>query len=183
MIGKPKEAHLSIKCGDDEWYCSSYSPNFIVDREGGGPTVIYKAYQHWREHQHDDIPIDREFIPHRFLDRDEQRQLLHVETKRANPQNYLIVSRRAAEQTTVHCTLQSLLNPLHRRILQFDLLECKETRKPLYQGINQIFDGTEVSYRRILLPVRDIAGPVTKVYSVYHLIGSYSTTPFDLESI
>lgn len=183
MIGKPKEAHLSIKSGEDEWYCNSYSPDLIADRESRGPTVIYKAYQHWREHRDGDIPIDREFNPKRFLDRDEQRQLLHVETKRANPQNYLIVSRSAATQTTVHCTLQSLLNPLHRRILQFDLLECKETRKPLYQGINQIFDGIEASYRRILLPVRDIAGPVTKVYSVYHLIGTYNMTPFDLESI
>lgn len=183
MIGKPKEAHLSIKSGDDEWYCNSYSPELIADRERRGPTVIYKAYRHWREHWDGDIPIDQEFNPNRFLDLDEQRQLLHVETKRANPQNYLIVSRSAATQTTVHCTLQSLLNPLHRRILQFDLLECKETRKPLYQGINQIFDGIEASYRRVLLPVKDIDGPVTKVYSVYHLIGTYNVTPFDLESI
>lgn len=183
MIGKPKEAHLSIKSGNDEWYCNSYSPDLIADRESCGPTVIFKAYQHWCEQRDGDIPIDRQYSPHNFLNRDEQRQLLHVETKRANPQNYLIVSRSAATQSTVHCTLQNLLNPLHRRILQFDLLECKETRKPLYQGINQIFDGVEASYRRVLLPVKEVDGRVAKVYSVYHLIGSYNLTPFDLESI
>ncbi len=183
MIGKPKEAHISIKSGDDEWYCSSYSPDLIAEHECAGPTVIFKAYRHWREQRDGDIPIDGRYNPHIFLDQDEQRQLLHVETKRANPQNYLIVSHSAEAQTTVHCALQSLLNPLHRRILQFDLLECKETRKPLYQGINQLFDGVEATYRRVLLPVRDINGLVTKVYSVYDLIGSFNMTPLDLESI
>lgn len=183
MIGKPKEAHLSIKSGDDEWYCNSYSPELIAEHERNGPTAIFKAYQHWCERRGRDIPVDRHFNPRSFLGHDELRRLLHVETKRANPKNYLIVSRSAAKQTTVHCTLQNLLNPLHRRILQFDLLECKETRKPLYQGINQLFDGIEATYRRVLLPVKDIDGPVTKVYSVYHLIGAYNMTPIDLESI
>jgi hypothetical protein len=183
MIGKPKEAHLSIKSGDDEWYCNSYSPDLIAKHERSGPTVIYKAYRHWCERCHDDIPVDSRFDPDSFLSGREQGQLLQVETKRANPQNYLIVSRTVAAQTTVHCSLQNLLNPLHRRILQFDLLECKETRRPLYQGINQLLDGVEATYRRILLPVKDVDGKVTKVYSVYHLIESYDRIPLDLESI
>lgn len=183
MIGKPKEAHLSIKSGDDEWYCNSYSPDLIAEHEHNGPSVIYKAYRHWCDRRLGDIPVDCHFDPDSFLSGRELSQLLQVETKRANPKNYLIVSRAVAAQTTVHCSLKGLLNPLHRRILQFDLLECKETRRPLYQGINQLFDGVEASYRRVLLPVKDENSTVTKVYSVYHLIGSHDRMPLDLESI
>ena len=182
MIATNKDSHLSIKAGNDEWYCDSYSADLIPIRERRGPTVIFKTFKHWCEQSGGDIPIDRHYDPKGILEPCEWKQLLHVETERPNPKNYLIVSPGTEPRNSVPHTLKLFANPLHQRILQFDLLECKETRRPLYQGINQNLDGVESTYRRVLLPVRNEEGKVTKVYSVYHLIESYHYSAFDMQT-
>jgi hypothetical protein len=66
--------------------------------------------------------------------------------------------------------LMEIPNSLHAKSTYVEYLRCKQWRTPLYYEIEQIIAGFQRHYYRLLLPLADDAGKVTRIFYMNHFL-------------
>jgi len=83
----------------------------------------------------------------------------HADVHDPNPMNFIMVLQGAPP-----VRIGDIASPLAQRALMSDLFLCRGLRYPAYQEVEQTIDGRSFGYMRLMLPVADETGTVSRIY-------------------
>lgn len=171
-----KERTASFYIGEDQWHCTTYSVADIGMIESASSYLIRRAYDAWKKLSARDIPREGDFDPAKLLRSGEPGRVSRIDTTVAL-QRYKIHRIGPGEPIVTDLDLE---NPFHRHGVLMEVLECKETRRPIYQEVHVTIGGKETHKRRLLLPFADEDGNVVAVVTACCLITSRARQAIDI---
>ena len=114
------------------------------------------------------LPLAEDFKPHTVFDSTGLAYLGLIDVSAATPEHYLMV-----DHPTVHpppygsdlkgVRLYDFPNALHAHSLLSEYHRCKEVAQPAYHEIMQSMGGIQRHYSRVMLPLTDSVGSITKI--------------------
>ena len=98
-----------------------------------------------------------------------------VDTAEDDPRSFIIRHHPAnrlpgMDEHSADIRLADLPNKMHANSLILEYLRCKRWKIPLYHEIDQRIGGIRRHYTRLLLPLADGDGPVTRIFFGFRLI-------------
>lgn len=174
-----KERTASFYIGEDRWHCTTYPVSEIRKIERKSEYLIRRAYGAWAELRKKEPPLLDRFDPEAILRKDEAGRISRIDTEE-DPQQYKILRIGPGNPVVRYIDLE---NPFHRHGILMEILECKETRQPLYQEIKVSIGGKEEHKLRLLLPFSDNDGNVIAVYTACCRVTSAARKAVDFAAI
>lgn len=174
-----KERTASFYIGEDQWHCTTYPISEIDNIKCKSQSLIRRAYGTWMNLRDRGIPSLNGFNPGTILREDESGRISRIDTGE-DPQQYKLL-RIGPGEPAVHQL--DLGNPFHRHGVIMEILECKETRRPIFQELKIRIGKKEENKRRLLLPFANTEGHVVAVYTVCCLRSSAPRRAVDFETM
>lgn len=161
-----KERTASFYVGDDQWHCTNYPIENIYEFETESGTLIPKAYRAWMAAGEGNLPDNAHFTDDAFVQSGDAIFVSRAEPARELREFRLFETGPAGPtETTIN-----LDDPIKRRGLLMEILECIETRLPMYQEVRTTVRRKDEHYWRLLLPVVDDEGVIASIYIVHRPI-------------
>lgn len=174
-----KERTASFYIGEDQWHCTTYAISEIGKIESKSQYLIRRAYDAWAALCENGLPQVGRFDPTALLHADEAGRISRIDTGK-EPSQFELLTVGPGER---HARPLNPENPFHRHGVLMEVLECKETRQPIFQEVKLTIDGKERHKLRLLLPFADDAGDVATVYTACCLITGTVKKPVDFTAI
>lgn len=174
-----KERTASFYIGEDQWHCTTYPVSEISKIECKSENLIRWAYGAWTGLCEKDLPLLDRFNPEKILRKVETGRISRIDTEE-DPQQYKILRIGPGRPIVRYLDFE---NPFHRNGILMEILECKETRRPMFQEIKVTISGKEEHKLRLLLPFADKDGNVAAVFTACCLIDSAARKPVDFATI
>jgi len=160
---------LSESVGDDEQNCILYSIDILSGREGD--SSLGRLYEYWcaAQRKSNNLPHVRTFHPEAELPDAVTREIAWVDVRSGDPATYVVNALRPVSDGGFDIEVESRCGDafpdlLRARVDLFEYHCCKQRRKPQYQEIRRILKMEARHFTRVLLPVVDADGSVTKIY-------------------
>lgn len=163
-----KERTASFYIGDDQWHCTTYPVSEVTKITRKTEFLICRTYDAWKGLQDGKLPLLAGFDPKKILRKEESGRISRIDTE-DEPKQFKVL-RIGCGEPVVHPL--AIENPFHRHGVIMEILECKETRQPLFQEVRITIGGKETHKRRLLLPFANEDGNVAAVISVCCLINA-----------
>ena len=139
--------------------------NREVDPRTGAPTVVRELFDYWQERRNRPLPATESFDPYGAFTPEEFRWVSWVNVADFDSMNFVLCSHPGhAFGDWSGKTLRDYHNAFHARSCALEYLTCKTARFPFYHEINQTMGGVKRTYTRLLLPVADRKGRVSRLY-------------------
>ena len=152
-----------------------YSIEAFLDIEQG--TAPRRLYDYWLAACPDDggLPLDEDFQPRDALPPDAMQWVSWIDVGGEDPLSFVMRDHPASPISGYGVELSD--KPLRdfpdlsqATSTAMEYLACKHAREPMYHEIDQILGGVIRHYTRIVLPVADRDGNVTKLYCGFRRI-------------
>lgn len=161
-----KARTASFYIGDDQWHCTNYTIESLDDVESETGALIRDAYRAWMAAGSGNVPDRAHFSDDAFIQSDEHVLVSRVEFASGLKDFRLFKSSPAGPTIT---TL-NMDDPIERRGLVMEILECSETRLPMYQEVRTTVRRKDEHYWRLLLPVANDENEIVCVYIVHQFV-------------
>lgn len=161
---------VAIIAPGESWHAQTLPVSDIEKRER--KTSLGRLYRLWSRACRDGIPNENHFDPNYVFGDGDREGFLCVSTVSPNPMDYTIETMRPSVTGGQPISIGALDHSIQHRQLILDLLYCRQHRIPIYQYIEQVFSMAAFPYRRLLLPVENDAGTVSRIYLCYRMLKS-----------
>lgn len=169
----------SFYMGEDQLHCTTYSAAAVDKIEDKASYLIRRAYETWKNLSCSAAPRECGFEPLELIRGDEPGRISRVDTT-VPPHSYSIQRIGPGEPVAFDLDLG---NPFHRHGLFMEILECKETQKPIFQEIRVSIDGRERHKLRLLLPFGQDDGTIGAIYAMCCLVSATTRRTIDFADI
>lgn len=156
-----KERTASFYIGEDQWHCTTYPISEISKIECKSEDLICRAYGAWAGLCGEELPLLEQFDPAAILRKNEAGRISRIDTTE-DPQHYKVVTIGPGDPAIRRLNLE---NPFHRHGVLMEILECKETRQPIYQEVKVSIRGKDDHKLRLLLPFANNDGSVAAIFT------------------
>jgi len=159
--------------GDDEQERLEFDlATFAVNEKH---TNLGRLFDYYKSLMRADLPRATEFQPGLKLDSQTLEKIAWVETVNESPDNFVMQNHPAMPNGTFGAELtgQRLAEfpaEIHADALIVEYNRCRRLRRPMYHEIDQTIGGISRAYRRIMLPLVDERGVVTRVAYAYRFV-------------
>ncbi len=163
--------------GFDEQARSRFSMDVFFERERG--SALWHLYQHWKvlpKGRHG-LPTARMFDPKPALPHNVAKWIAWIDTTEEDPTQFTIWEHPECHIPGMGAELSGkLLNDipeaqLHVSACAIEYLYCKHERVPMYHEIDQILCGYRRHYTRLLVPLADNNGGVSRIFYAIRMLG------------
>ncbi|MEX2614906.1 MAG: hypothetical protein WD767_02315 [Alphaproteobacteria bacterium] len=163
--------------GFDEQARSRFSMDVFFEREGCG-SALWHLYRHWKalpKKQHG-LPAASMCNPKPALPRDVAKWIAWIDTTKDDPTQFIIWEHPESHIPGMGVELSGkLLNDipvaqLHISACAIEYLYCKHERIPMYHEIDQILCGYRRQYTRLLVPLADENGNVSRIFYAIRML-------------
>ncbi len=163
--------------GFDEQARSRFSMDVFLERECG--SALWHLYQHWKALPPGPygLPLAATCDPKQTLPDDIAKWIAWIDTTEEDPTQFIIWEHPESHIPGMGTELSGkLLNDipeaqLHVSACAIEYLYCKHEREPMYHEIDQILCGYRRHYTRLLVPLADESGGVSKIFYAIRMLG------------
>jgi len=136
-----------------------------VDPVTGAPTVVRELFDYWQSRRNDAAATMASFDPRGLFTPEEFRWVAWIDVANSDPL-YALLCKHPARffGDWSGKRLLQYHNYFHARSCALEYLTCKMVRRPFYHEVRQPIGDVSRAYPRLLLPVTDRAGNVTRLY-------------------
>jgi hypothetical protein len=149
-------------------------------------TLLDFLYYYWSALQAgaDDVPDILDFQVEKILQPAALEYTGWVDTESEDPRNFIIRHHRSNrlpgfDDGDGDTRLSDIPNKMHANSLILEYLRCKRWKIPLYHEIDQRIGGIRRHYTRLLLPLANGEGAVTRIFFGFRLIARVTMEPED----
>lgn len=174
-----KARTASFYIGDDQWHCTSYTIESLDDVESETETLFRNAYRAWMAAGSGEVPDRSQFTDDTFAQGDEHVLVSRVEFA-SQLQDFRMFKTSPAGPTITKINMD---DPIERRGLVMEILECSETRLPMYQEVRTTVRRKDEHYWRLLLPVANDENEVVCVYIVHRFVSEAAPQRVDFAAM
>lgn len=136
-----------------------------VDPGTGVPTVVRELFDFWQERRVCSLPAMESFDPYGAFTPEKFRWVSWINVADFDSLNFVLRSHPGQVfGDWSGKALREYHNAFHARSCALEYLTCKTSRHPFYHEINQTMGGVSRTYTRLLLPVADRKGRVSRLY-------------------
>lgn len=173
------EQKTSFYIGDDHMHCTTYSVAAVDKLENKSYYMIRRFYGAWKALANSGIPKECGFKPMELIRGDEPGRISRIDT--TVPPHAISIHRIGPGDPAVYNL--DLENPFHRHGLFMEILECKETQKPIFQEIRVSVGGREQHKLRLLLPFGRNDNTIGAIYATCCLVRATAQKTIDFAEI
>lgn len=153
--------------GPDEQSRYAYDLNAFPQRESG--TLLDTMFYFWNALRGNgaSVPLSSQYEPRIIFGEQLPDLLSFVDARADNPENFVMIDHPKSSLDPFGSqlsgkTLGEFPNRLHRDALLLEYQICKRTQRPFYHEIDQIIGGISRHYVRLILPLVDFTGTISK---------------------
>lgn len=155
--------------GNDLQVRTLYDLNAFAERETGGHLDILHYYWSSVQIEREGLPALSEFRPEAVLPNGEACKVGWIDTTPEDPNNFIMQdhpNNRIAGlgRELSGKVLSEFPNKMHAKSLVLEYLRRKRWKVPLYHEIDQVINGVARHYTRLMVPLVDEAGNVTRIF-------------------
>ena len=173
MLRAPIEATYESDLVDEQSRIL-YPLEILTERES--ESALGHLFQFWRQRcDGDKPPLVHEFNPREVLPEFHLSWVSWLDVTSENPLNFVIHDHDGRQMFGNLSTmrLRDIPNAMHMTACTAEYNRSKLYRQPLYYDIDQDLDGISRNFTRLMVPVTDRKGRVTKIWyacrSVHHV--------------
>lgn len=155
--------------GNDVQVRTLFDMNTFAEREAGTHLDILHYY--WSSFQIDEAgaPSFSDFHPDDVLSAAGTCKVGWIDTTADDPNNFVMRDHpenpiRGFGRELDGKILADFPNKMHAKSLVLEYLRCKRWKVPLYHEIDQVINGVARHYTRLMVPLLDESGTVTRIY-------------------
>ena len=147
-----------------------YPLEMLAKRES--ETALGHLFQYWRRRcDGDKPPLEHEFNPIEVLPPKIAKWVYWIDATPENPLIFVFRDRfSVCFPDTSGKRLREIPNKMHVSACAAEYIRCKSFMQPMYHEIDQILGRISRHYVRLLVPVTDRKGRVSKLYNANRLI-------------
>lgn len=173
------EQKTSFYIGEDHLHCTTYSVAAVDKLENKSCYMIRRVYGAWKTLSYTGVPQECDFKPMELIRDDEPGRISRIDT--TVPPHAISIHRIGPGDPAV--INLDLGNPFHRHGLFMEILECKETQKPIFQEIRVSIGGRERHKLRLLLPFGQNRSTIGAIYATCCLVNTEARKVVDFADI
>jgi hypothetical protein len=155
--------------GNDLQVRTLYDMNAFAEKEASTHLDIIHYYWSSLQIEKDGLPKISEFHPGEILPDAGKCKVGWIDSSVEDPNNFRMRDHphnaiQGLGEELSGKFLAEFPNKMHAKSLVLEYLRCKRWRVPLYHEIDQVIDGIGRHYTRLMLPLIDESGMVTRIY-------------------
>ncbi len=162
--------------GKDLQVRTLYDMNVFAEKEASTHLDILHYYWSSLQIEKDGLPKISEFHPGKILPNAGKCKVGWIDSSAEDPNNFVMRDHpdnpiQGFGRELSGKVLAEFPSKMHAKSLMLEYLRCKRWKVPLYHEIDQVINGIGRHYTRLMVPLVDQTGTVTRIYyGVYPLV-------------